>query len=165
VIAALLLAAAVAAPSVPPRARAVPVQVHARSVEYRYKERRTVMIGDPLVTLTREDATLVCREASAEMDAAGRIERARCDGDVKLTRGERVVTCEHARFEAASGRVTCEGNPELRDGASIVRGELLVYDLDEDRVTLQNARGTVVQQPGQQLPGPAPRAPEGRAQR
>ena len=163
-IAALLVAAALGAPQVSARAKAVPVQVDADTVEYRYKERRTVMTGKPLVVLTREDATLACRRVVAETDQAGAIERATCEGDVRLARGERVVTCERARFESAAGRVTCEGSPELRDGASVVRGEVLVYDLDEDRVTLTRAKGTVVQQPGQKLP---PLAPEksGRAAR
>jgi lipopolysaccharide transport protein LptA len=147
VIAALLLSAALQAPQVSAGAKAVPVEVHADVIEYRYKERRTVMTGKPLVTLVREDATLFCKRVLAEMDADGRIARATCEGDVKITRGERQVTCERARFEAAQGRVTCEGAPELRDGASIVKGELLVYDLDEDRVTLTRAKGTVVQPP------------------
>ena len=150
-IAAMLLAAALAAPA-PAAAGSVPVEVEADAIEYRYKERRTVMTGKPLVVLTREDATLVCRRLVAEMDQAGRIARATCKGDVKLTRGERVVTCAQAVFESAAGRVTCEGAPELRDGPSIVRGEKLVYELDEDRVLLSRASGTVVQQPGQKLP-------------
>jgi lipopolysaccharide export system protein LptA len=144
-----LLAALVAAAASQP---AVPVDVDADSIEYRYKERRTVMTGDPLVTLTREDAVLVCRRLVAEMDDAGRISRAICQGDVKLTRGERVVTCAQATFESAAGRVTCDGSPELRDGPSVVRGERLVYELDADRVLLTRATGTLLQQPGQKLP-------------
>jgi len=147
VIAAILLAAALQAPPVSARAKAVPVDVHADSIEYRYKEHRTILTGKPLVTFVREDATLVCRRAVANMDEDGRISTAQCEGDVKLTRGERQVTCERAKFEAVAGRVTCEGAPELRDGASIVKGELLTYDLDDDRITLTHAKGTVVQPP------------------
>lgn len=163
-IAAFLLAAALQAPQVSARAKAVPVEVHADAIEYRYKERRTVMTGKPLVTLTREDATLVCRRLVAEMDEEGRIARAVCEGDVKLTRGARQVTCERARFESAAGRVTCEGAPELRDGASVVKGELLVYELDDDRVTLSRAKGTVVQPPSG-LEGAAPARRPSEAQR
>jgi lipopolysaccharide export system protein LptA len=162
VIAGALIALALAAPQGAPArkapapaaaaAKGVPVEVDAASIEYRYKERRTIMTGDPLVTLSREDATLVCRRLVAELDAAGQIARATCEGDVKLTRGERVVTCQRATFENAEGRVTCEGAPVLRDGPSVVNGERLVYDLDEDRVTLTRARGTVVQQAGRELP-------------
>jgi lipopolysaccharide transport protein LptA len=146
------MAVALGAPSVPPGARAVPVHVDADAIEYRYKERRTVMTGKPVVTLTRDDAKLVCKKLVAEMDAAGQISRATCQGDVRLTRGERVVTCAVATFESAAGRVTCDGSPELHDGASVVRGERLVYELDDDRVTLTRAKGTVLPQPGAKLP-------------
>ena len=156
-IAALLVAAALGAPSVSPEARAVPVHVDADSIEYRYKERRAVMTGKPVVTLTRDDAKLVCRKLDAELDDAGRIARAVCQGDVRLTRGERLVTCDRATFESAAGRVTCEGAPQLHDGSSVVRGERLVYDLDEDRVSLTRAQGSIFQQPGQKLPLGAPR--------
>jgi lipopolysaccharide export system protein LptA len=138
-------------------ARSVPVDVDAHSIEYRYRERRTVMTGDPLVTLTREDAKLVCRRLVAEMDGAGQIARATCEGDVKLTRGERVVTCQKATFENVNGRVVCEGAPELRDGPSVLHGERLVYDLDDDRVTLTRARGTVMQSSAEDLPLGRPR--------
>lgn len=140
------------APAARTAAKAVPVEVNAATIEYRYKERRTLMTGDPLVTLTRQDATLVCRRLAAELDAAGQISRATCEGDVKLTRGERIVTCETATFENAAARVTCDGSPVLRDGASVVHGERLVYDLDLDRVTLTRARGTVMQSSGEELP-------------
>jgi lipopolysaccharide export system protein LptA len=149
---AVLAGPGAAGPQAPAAAGAVPVEVHADSIEYRYKERRTIMTGKPVVTLTREDATLVCKRLVGEMDEAGRIARATCQGDVKLTRGDRTVTCAQATFESAAGRVTCNGSPELRDGPSVVRGEQLVYELDEDRITLSRASGNLIQPPGQKLP-------------
>jgi lipopolysaccharide export system protein LptA len=104
------------------------------------------------VTLTREDATLTCRKLVAENDAAGKIRRATCTGDVTLTRGPRTVTCETAVYEEATARVTCTGNPVLRDGESVLRGEVLAYDLADDRATLSSAKGTIVPQSGQALP-------------
>jgi lipopolysaccharide export system protein LptA len=129
-----------------------PTDVDNTDIEYRYKDRRIFMTGRPLVTFTREDATLVCRKAVGENDEGGEIRRATCDGDVKLTRGERTVTCEHATYEAASGKVTCRGDPVLRDGDSVVHAEVVVYELDTDRVTLTKAKGTLVGKPGQPSP-------------
>ncbi len=130
-----------------------PTHVVADHIEYRYRERRTVMTGKPLVVLTREDAVLVCRRLVADNDEAGDIQHAVCEGDVKLTRGERVVTCARATFEAAEGKVVCRGDPVLRDGASVMRCEEVVYDLDRDRVTARQVKGTLVQKPGQAVPG------------
>jgi lipopolysaccharide export system protein LptA len=122
-----------------------PVRIDAEEVRYSYKERTITFVGKPTVKLTREDATLLCAQVLADTDASGKIARATCTGDVKLTRGTRTVTCESAVYVEASAQVTCrggEGRPVLLvDGASTVAGKELVYDLDRDLVTL---RGQVV---------------------
>jgi lipopolysaccharide export system protein LptA len=148
----LLLAAAVtAAPPASP-----PVQVDADEVQYLYKKQQVVFTGKPLVRLTREDAVLTCRRLVAENDDQGRIRKATCTGDVRLSRGARVVTCQTATYEERSASVTCTGDPELRDGASVMRGERLTYDLREDKVTLSAAKGTVVPRSGEEI-APRPR--------
>jgi lipopolysaccharide export system protein LptA len=139
---ALVLAAAPPSP---------PVTVVAEEVQYLYKEGKVVFTGKPLVTLTREDATLTCRKLVAENDGEGRIRRATCTGDVRLTRGTRIVTCETAVYEEKTARVTCTGNPVLKDGESVMRGEVLAYDLGDDRATLTAAKGTIIPQPGTEL--------------
>jgi lipopolysaccharide export system protein LptA len=155
VIAAALVALVLGAPGGAGGAP-VPVQVDADEVRYEYKERKVVFVGKPLVRLTRADAVLTCRKLVAENDEQGRLRRAVCTGDVRLSRGERVVTCQTATFDERAGTVVCSGSPELRDGQSVMRGEQLTYDLDEDRVTLSAAKGTVVPKPGED-PVPPPR--------
>ena len=152
-IGACLALALVAAPPSPP------VTVVAEEVQYLYKEGKVVFTGKPLVTLTREDATLTCRKLVAENDGQGRIRRAVCTGDVKLVKGSRTVTCETATYEEKSARVTCTGNPVLKDGDSVMRGEVLAYDLADDRATLTAAKGTLVPQPGLELPSRKKREP------
>jgi lipopolysaccharide transport protein LptA len=129
-----------------------PTHVEADHIEYRYRERQTVMTGKPLVTLVREDARLVCRRLVADTTDGGDIEHAVCEGDVKLTRGERIVTCARATYDGATGRVVCRGDPVLRDGESVIACDEAIYDLDQDRVQLTRPKGTLVQKPGQPLP-------------
>lgn len=133
-----------------------PVHVDADEVQVLYKEKRVVFLGRPLVRLTREDAVLTCRRLVAENDAQGRIRRAVCTGEVRLTRGERLATCEVATFDAGASTVVCRGNPELRDGKSVLHGEELTYHLDEDKAVLSQAKGTVTPRPGEE-PMPARR--------
>lgn len=152
------LALALSAPSSAPARRPAgatppPTQVQAATADYLYRERRTILTGKPLVTFVREDATLVCRKAVAENDEQGEIQHAVCEGDVKLTRGDRIVTCNRATFEAAEGKVFCRGDPVLYDGASVIHSEEVVYDLDRDRVTARQVKGTIIQKPGQAAPG------------
>ncbi len=125
--------------------------VEADSIEYLYKERRTVMTGKPLVKLTREDATLLCRKLTADHDEGGDIRHAVCDGDVRITRGDRIVTCRHAIYDAPTGKIVCQGDPVLRDGLSVMSCEEVVYDLAADKIFLKQGKGTLVQRPGQNV--------------
>jgi lipopolysaccharide export system protein LptA len=147
-LAALAMLAALSAPPEPPaRSGRPPVHIQADDVDYRLREGRTVMTGKPLVTLTREDAVLTCLKLVVENDAKGHFQKATCEGDVKLTKGTRVVTCTSAVYEDETARLTCRGKPTLRDGPSEMTGEELTYDLDEDRVRLTRGKG-VLYEPG-----------------
>ena len=137
----MLLVVLATAGAAPP---GVPVHVEAAQVQYNNRNGEVVFVGAPLVRLTRENAVLLCRRLVAENDEEGHIRRAVCTGDVKLTRGEKVVTCEKATFENATSKVVCVGNPVLREGRSVMYGRELTYDLAEDRALLTQAHGTVI---------------------
>jgi lipopolysaccharide export system protein LptA len=149
---ALALSAALLAPREPTPPPRPSVRIQAEDVDYRVKEGRTVMTGNPFVTLTREDAVLTCRQLTLESDATGRIKRATCEGDVRLTRGSRVVTCATAVYEDEAARVVCRGTPTLHDGPSELTGQELVYDLDQDRIRLTKGTGRLYQPPGKPVP-------------
>jgi lipopolysaccharide export system protein LptA len=148
---AMALIASAPGPAAAPRP---PVHVDADEVQYQYKERRAIFLGKPLVRLTREDAVLTCRKLVTDNDEQGKVRRAVCTGDVKLTRGTKVATCQTATYDDATSRVVCVGNPVLKDGESVMTGEELVYDLAEDQVVMSRAKGTMVPKPGEE---PVPR--------
>jgi lipopolysaccharide export system protein LptA len=125
-----------------------------------------VVVGKPFVTLLHDDATLTCRKLTGENDQAGQLKVATCEGDVKLLRGERTVTCDRATYDRPAARVVCTGNPVLRDpGGTEARGTSLTWDLGADEVRLEGAAQVTV--PGGQLdlgksalkPGQPPPAP------
>ena len=142
---ALLLALALAAPSgnAAGLVRRAPVRVDADEVQYAFQKHEVVFSGKRPVALTRDDATLTCRRIVALTDESGQIVTATCTGDVRLTRGNRLVTCERATFHEAEEEVVCEGNPVLKDGASEAKGSRLVYDLRADEVKLEGAQITL----------------------
>jgi lipopolysaccharide export system protein LptA len=116
-----------------------PVRVDADEVHYAFQRREVVFTGKPVV-LTRQDARLTCERLVAKNDARGQIAQAVCSGDVRFVRGDRLVTCEKATYEAAAARLVCEGSPVLRDGPSEARGTRLVYDLRSDEARLEGAK-------------------------
>jgi lipopolysaccharide export system protein LptA len=140
----LLLLLALAAPAAAPpskaaAARSVPAHVDADVIRYSWSTRKVTMLGKPFVTLTREDLTLTCRKLVGDNDVSGQLARATCEGDVKLVRGTRTVTCERAQYDRDAARIICEGNPVLRDGETEARGKRLTYLLAADEVLLEEA--------------------------
>ncbi len=146
----VLVFAAFSEPQAPPPP--VPVYVEAEEVQYLAQERQVIFLGDPLVHVRREDATLVCRKLVIQNDGQGQLETADCTGDVRLDRGDQVVTCDTASFRNAANRVICRGKPVVvRDGQSVGRGDELIYDLDDGKAVLvgKPVSGEVHQKPGQ----------------
>lgn len=164
-IGALLLAAALAAPAEPPSAAAPPQpaagaapapaptpppsaavrrfsgdrpgQLSADEVRLNFRTRQVTVVGKPLVTLIHDDATLTCKRLTGENDAAGRLKVAVCEGDVKLVRVGRVVTCDRATYDRGAGRVVCTGHTLLKDpGGTEASAATLTYDLTSDEVIL-----------------------------
>ncbi|WP_242343073.1 LptA/OstA family protein [Anaeromyxobacter terrae] len=123
------------------------VHIDADELQYVFKQRQVIFTGKPVV-LTRGDAKLTCARLVSTNDARGEVAQAVCSGDVRFERGERVVTCEKATYEAAAARLVCEGSPVLKDGPSEARGTRLVYDLKRDEAKLEGAKMVL---PGEQV--------------
>jgi lipopolysaccharide export system protein LptA len=163
----LALAAAPATPAPAPAAKPVPAHVDADVIRYNWSTRKVTMVGKPFVTLTREDLVLTCRRLVGDNDVSGQLARATCEGDVKLVRGTRTVTCERAQYDRDAARIVCEGNPVLRDGETEARGKRLTYLLAADEVLLEEAVQATV--PADQIdqvsrkPAPPAKAPPAKA--
>lgn len=126
---------------------ATPVRVDAENVVYAFQKREVTFTGKDgkPVTMIRDDARLACQKLVAKTDEAGQIVSATCSGDVRLTRGTKLVTCERATFDGKANRVVCEGNPVLKEAGSEARGTRLVYELERDQANLE---GAVITLPG-----------------
>ncbi len=145
-----------------------PVRMDADEVRFSWKTRQVTVVGKPFVTLLHDDAVLTCRRLTGENDPAGKLRVATCEGEVKLTRGQRTVTCDRATYDRPAGRVVCTGSPVLRDpGGTEARATSLTWDLSADEVRLEGAAQVTV--PGGQLDlgvgaspaAPAPSGPSG----
>jgi lipopolysaccharide export system protein LptA len=132
------------------QARATPVRVDAESVVYAFQRREVTFTGKDgkPVVMTRDDARLACQKLVARTDEAGQIVGAVCSGDVRLTRGTKLVTCDRATYDGAASRIVCEGNPVLREGGSEAHGARLVYELETDQANLEGATITL---PGEEI--------------
>ena len=144
-IAKLVLLAALAASSLtrlPAAGGGGPITVSAEKVRYQFPKHRIEYTGNP-VRLTRGDSVLTCKQLIAQLDETDQVKTATCEGDVRFDRGEKTITCEKATYDEAAARLTCEGNPVIKSGGITARGDLLVYDLNADEVTMDKVTGDV----------------------
>jgi lipopolysaccharide export system protein LptA len=149
--------------AVRPIASDKPVRLDADEVRFSFKTQQVTVVGKPLVTLVHDDAVLTCRRLTGENDANGKLRVAVCEGDVRLVRASRLVTCERATYDREASRVVCTGDPVLRDpGGTEARGTTLTYDMAADEVRLEGAAQVTV--PGDQVDagGQALKEPGGR---
>jgi len=146
---ALSALARVAAPAAE-GARSTPVRVDAENVVYAFQKREVTFTGKDgkPVVMTRDDARLTCQKLVARTDEAGQIVGATCSGDVRLTRGTKLVTCDRATYDGSANRIVCEGSPVLREGGSEAHGSRLVYELETDQANLDDA---IITLPGQNI--------------
>jgi lipopolysaccharide export system protein LptA len=58
-------------------------------------------------------------------------------GDVTVVQGARSAHCDRAVYEHTAARIVCRGNAELRDDEDRIRGERIIFDLAERRVSVE----------------------------
>jgi lipopolysaccharide export system protein LptA len=58
-------------------------------------------------------------------------------GGVTVVQGARLAHCDRAVYEHTAARIVCRGNAGLRDGEDRIRGERIIFDLAERRVSVE----------------------------
>jgi lipopolysaccharide export system protein LptA len=140
-----------------------PINIRSGKLEYFYNEKRIVYrsgvvvtrdngtIKSDLLTVTYEEqpvtssaktsSTPVSSPPVSENPATSRqrIKEAVAEGSVEITSENGNATCKKAIFNEIKRTVTLTGNAVLRDGANVVKGEVVTVYLDESRVTVEGS--------------------------
>jgi lipopolysaccharide export system protein LptA len=138
-----------------------PIAVSADAMEFDYRARVLAYKGS--VEVTQGDMKLESKRLTVTLDEHpdNRIKEVVADGEVRLSKGTRWATGEHAVFDQAHNTVVLSGNAELHDGPNQVTGDRVVVYLDEKRSVVEGGKGRVIAKlfPSQGTATPA----EGRA--
>jgi len=90
------------------------------------------------VEVARADVTLRSDRLEALYpDRARQPDRLVATGGVAFTQGTREARCERATYHRAERLVECAGDAELWDGEDRVRGEMIAFDLDTEKVVVK----------------------------
>lgn len=127
-----------------------PVELVCDRMEVFHRKRTALCSGR--VTLKRGPMLLSCDKLEARYGESGEIDKAVCTGHVHFFLPPRAgedeegsepkeAGGERADYSAEPEVLALAGKPWMRQGESVVRGSRIVYDLSEDRMVVEQARG------------------------
>lgn len=70
----------------------------------------------------------------------GKITKIEAKGNIKLIRGERVITSEAATYFSDEEKVIFTGQPKAMEGNNIVSGTRMIYLINDDRSLVENSK-------------------------
>ena len=117
-----------------------PIEITSDTVEGDQKQNRITFKGN--VIAKQEDATLYANMVVVHYDAEmKKMREIIATGNVKIVQQDRRATCQKATFHQNENKIVLEGEAVIREGENVVRGERVVYLVDEERSYVEGGKG------------------------
>jgi len=128
-----------------------PIEIVSDRLDAYHQERLVVFSGN--VVATQKDKVIkadrvfvyykkndkVAARRTTTMESADDLDRIEARGNVRVTQGERIVTGENAVFFNNEQKIIMTGNPVMREGSNIIKGDRIVVLLEEDRGVVESS--------------------------
>ena len=92
------------------------------------------------VEAKRKDFTLRCNNLEAYYNKEGIVEKLLCKENVVIVQKDRIITGNNALYEQDKSRVTLTGKPEIKQSENLVKGKIIYFYVDDDRVEVLQAK-------------------------
>lgn len=116
----------------------LPLYIQADAMEVYQEENLIIFKGN--VTVKRGEMLIYANlmRINYKQGQIGRdIERIEAEGNVRVVQGEREVIGEEAIFYKDTESLVLLGNPQIRDGKTIIKGKKITAYLKEDRTIVE----------------------------
>lgn len=100
---------------------------------------RTALFEGAVVAKT-ETVTIFSEKMLVYYNEGGKITKIDAGGNVKVIKGERVITSDEATYLAEEEKVVFTGQPKAVEGTSMVTGTKMIYLIKEDRSFVENSK-------------------------
>jgi lipopolysaccharide export system protein LptA len=107
-----------------------------------------IAVFEGSVVASTDDLTLHSDRMTVFYSADGDIEKIDALGNIKLVRGERVLTSKKATYLAKEARITFTGEPMAVEGPNIITGSKIIYLVNEDRSIVHDSKVYIDQDKG-----------------
>lgn len=117
-----------------------PIEITSDTVEGDQKQNRVTFKGN--VVAKQEDATLYANMVVVHYDTEmKKMKEIVATGNVRIVQLDRRATCQKATFYQIENKLVLDGEAVIREGDNVVRGERVVYVVDEERSYVEGGKG------------------------
>lgn len=100
---------------------------------------RTALFEGSVVAKT-ESMTIFSKKMLVSYTENGKITKIEATGDVKVVKGDRVITSDEAIYFAEEEKVVFTGQPKAVEGPNLVTGTKIIYMMKDDRSLVENSK-------------------------
>jgi lipopolysaccharide export system protein LptA len=117
-----------------------PVEITSDTVEGDQKQNQVTFKGN--VVAKQEEATLYANTVVVHYDTEmKKMKEIVATGNVRIMQLDRRATCQKATFYQIENKIVLDGEAVIREGDNVVRGERVVYLVDEERSYVEGGKG------------------------
>jgi lipopolysaccharide export system protein LptA len=103
------------------------------------QQENLTMVGKKLVVLAVKEKEKP-KNAKADAEQSGvinRVDRIEVSGDVKITQGDKLATCDKAVYYRQDQKIILSGNPQVSQGKDVLNGRVITLYLLEERSVIE----------------------------
>ena len=120
-----------------------PIDITSDSVEADQKQNAVTFRGN--VVAKQEDTTLYANTLIIYYDPNTKgLKEIMAIGNVKLVQLERRATSQKATFQQEENKVVLDGEAVVREGENVIRGERIIFYVDEEKSVVEGGKGSRV---------------------
>jgi len=125
-----------------------PVDIRSDRLTIHQKEQRAVFEGNVKtiqgeLKINCEKLTVTYAGEKDKSDKAGEIKQMVFTGSVSITQKNRRGHCEKAVYDRVAGRIVCTGKPWVVEGENRIRGDSILYLLEDDQVRVKRPQAVI----------------------
>lgn len=120
-----------------------PIEITSETVEGEQKQNRVIFKGN--VVAKQEETTLHANMLVIHYDTdMKKLKEIVATGNVRISQLDRRATCQKATFFQNENKIVLEGEAVVREGDNVLRGERVVYLIDEEKSYVEGGKGSRV---------------------
>ena len=117
-----------------------PIDITSDGVEANQKQNRVTFSGN--VVAKQGDTTLYCNTLVILYDPdTKKLKEMVATGNVKIVQLERRATSQRATFQQEENKAILDGDAVIREGENVIRGERVIFYVDEERSVVESGKG------------------------